>query len=296
MTQRTCCLSEWQSLGWIGALCLSVAGLGAGTPALSQSGGGRHPLTTEHVDLKMVISPEGTNLLQVVLLDHLRFTNRISSQTVIRVPEAAQLTIPPGFETLGPVGSPLWVLPASQDPGLLYLGLSTEGLDLNPQVIDLFVRRIEGPAHVCVWQFDGTGGLAVTVQSRDGLTERDRLGLPVGAHQHHNLGFSAPGLTTVWLQARAQLDGTNVWSAETPILFSVEPLPESLPILGSPRLGGPGNLEFSLSGTPGKTSHLETSPDLLHWDPVGTVTPGFDPVTVTVPVGSSSPNRFYRAR
>jgi len=26
------------------------------------------------------------------------------------------------------------------------------------------------------------------------------------------------------------------------------------------------------------------------------MTPGFDPVTVTVPVGSSSPNRFYRAR
>jgi hypothetical protein len=296
MTQRTCCLSEWQSLGWIGGLCLSVAGLGAGTPALSQSGVVRHPLTTEHVDLKVVISPEGTNLLQVVLRDHLRFTNRISSQTVILIPEAAQLTIPPGFETLGPVDSQLWVLPASQDPRLLFLGLNTEGLKLSPQVLDLFVRRIEGPAHFCVWQFDGTGGLALTVQSRDGLTERDRLELPVGAHQHHNLGFSAPGLTTVWFQARAQLDGTNAWSAETPILFSVEPLPESLPILGSPRLGGPGNLDFFLSGTPGKTTYLETSPDLLHWDAVGTVTPGFDPVTVTVPVGSSSPNRFYRAR
>ena len=103
MAQQTRGSSEWQKLGWIGGLYLSVAGLGAGTPALSQSGGVRYSLTTEHVDLKVVISPEGTNLLQVVLRDHLRFTNRISSQTVIRVPEAAQLTIPPGFETLGPV-------------------------------------------------------------------------------------------------------------------------------------------------------------------------------------------------
>lgn len=276
-------------------LCvLSLPAVGA--PPVLRVGEPRHMLSNEHVDLKLALAPEGTNLLQLVIRDHLRSTNRAVLQTAIRVPEAARLSIPEGFESLGPAGSDLWVLPASQDPRLLYLGLSTEGLALPSQTLDLFVRRIDGPAHLCIWQFDGAGGLSLSVQSRDGLTESDRLQLPVGSHAHHNLGLSASGVTTVWLQTRATVGGTNAWSPETPILFSVEPVPETPFRLGTPRRVSADSLEVTLTGTPGHTTRLETSTNLVEWESLGPVTADFDPVVLTLPAPVASPTRFFRTR
>lgn len=276
----------------LGMLSLATVG----SPGFVQVGEPRHVLTKEHVDLKVVMAPEGTNLLQLILQDHLRSTNRATLRTAIRVPEAARLSVPDGFESLGPAGSDLWVLPASQDPRFLYLGLSTEGLSLPPQTLDLLVRRIDGPAHLCLWQFDGAGGLSLSVQSRDGLTEADRLRMPVGSHAHHNLGLSAPGLTTVWLQARATVGGTNAWSPETPFLFSVEPLPDvpfHLDLVPPTVSGSP---ELSLTGTPGRTTRLETSTNLVDWESLGPVSADFDPVLLTLPAPVASPIRFFRTR
>jgi hypothetical protein len=285
-----------------GGTALVAAGLGAlsvqsaEVPPFLRVGEPRHVLTTEHVDLKVVLAPEGTNLLQLVLRDHLRSTNRPALRTAMRVPEAARLSIPEGFEGLGPAGSDLWVLPASQDPRFLYLGLSTEGLALPPQTLDLFVRRIDGPAHFCIWQFDGAGGLSLSVQSRDGLTESDRLQLPVGSHAHHNLGLSASGVTTVWLQARATVGGTNAWSPETPFVFSVEPLPALPSRLAFAPPVSSGSIDLSLTGTPGRTTRLETSTNLVEWESLGPVTADFDPVVLTLPAPVASPTRFFRTR
>jgi hypothetical protein len=278
-----------------GVLCL-VSGLlmTAARLALGDDARGSYLLTNEHVDLKVILAPEGTNLLQLVFRDHLQSVDRPTRETVVRVPETARLTIPEGFEAVGPAGSDLWVLPAGQDPRLLYLGFSTEGLNLPPQSLELFARRVDGPAQFALWQFDGTGGLSVTFQSRDGLDETDRLRLATGAHQHHNVGLSKPGLTTVWLQVRATVGGTNAWSPETPVLFAVDPLPKE-PV----RLGiGPGPSEerwrLSISGTPGQAVTLEESIDLIHWTQRPALTNGFQPIQIPVASTQDSPARFFR--
>lgn len=186
-------------------------------------------LTNDHVDLQVVSAVAGTNVLALVLHNEDQGLTFAATNAVLIVPESAKLTVPDSFPDLGPAGSDLWVLPASQDPSLLHLGISAEDLDLPAQPVDVFVRRVDGPGHFLAWQFDGADGLRLGVSTRDGLTEADRFTPQVGGHEHHNFGFGTNGHFTVWLQARATVNGTNAWSPETPFLFAVKPVPALTP-------------------------------------------------------------------
>jgi hypothetical protein len=255
-------------------------------------------LTTEHVDLLVILAPEGTNLLQLVVRDEDRRTNHFATNAVLVVAEAAKLSVPDGFPDLGPAGSDLWVLPASQNTQLLYLGVSGENLALPQQPLDLFVRRIEGASHLAIWQFDGLGGIDVGVNSRDGLTAADRLTPNVGGHEHHNFGFTTNGYATVWMQARATVGGTNAWSPETPILFAVEPVP-SVPAgpatLVAAGLEPDGSLRLQLLGTPETRYRLERSTDLNSWEAVEDVVAATNGMTVATPPPGNATQWFFRA-
>lgn len=254
-------------------------------------------LTTEHVDLQVILAPEGTNLLQLVVRDEDRRTNHFATNAVLVVAEAAKLSVPEGFPDLGPAGSDLWVLPASQNPQLLYLGISGEDLPLPAQPLDLFVRRVEG-GNLAIWQFDGTGGIDVGVNSRDGLSDADKLTPNVGGHAHHNFGFTTNGYATVWMQARATVGGTNAWSPETPILFAVEPVPlvpaEPATLMAN-GLGPDGSLRLELRGTPEARYRLERSADFKTWEPVEEVVAGANAVTVLMPLPDRAAQWFFRA-
>jgi len=255
-------------------------------------------LTTEHVDLRIVLAPEGTNLLSLVAHDGDRGTNHSATNFVLVAAESAKLSVPDGFPDLGPAGSDLWVLPASQNPALLYLGISGEGLALSPQRLDLFLRRVDGPGSCVVWQFDGVGGLSISLNTRDGLTEADRFTPAVGGHEHHNWGFSTNGLYTLWFQARSTVGGTNAWSPEVPVLFAVEPVPAVVAgpaVLATSGLEPDGSLRMLLSGTPDATYTVEGSTDLRAWEPIRQVTAGQTPQAVPLPLPAQSPPRFFRA-
>lgn len=255
-------------------------------------------LTTEHVDLLVILAPEGTNLLQLVVRDEDRRTNHFATNAVLVVAEAAKLSVPEGFPDLGPAGSDLWVLPASQNTQLLYLGISGEDLPLPAQPLDVFVRRIEGGSHVAIWQFDGTGGIDVGVNSRDGLSDADKLTPNVGGHAHHNFGFTTNGYTTVWMQARATVGGTNAWSPETPILFAVEPVPlvpAEPATLVAAGVEPDGSLRLQLLGTSEIRYRLERSADFKTWEPVTEVSAAAAAVTVLTPLPGNAAQWFFRA-
>lgn len=255
-------------------------------------------LITEHVDLRIVLAPEGTNLLSLVAHDSDRGTNHSTTNFVLVAAESAKLSVPEGLPDLGPAGSDLWVLPASQNPALLYLGISGERLSLPPQRLDLFLRRVDGPGSCVAWQFDGIGGLAVSFKSRDGLTEADKFSPAVGGHEHYNWGFSTNGLYTLWFQARATVGGTNAWSPEVPVLFAVEPVPAVIAgpaVLTAIGLEPDGSLRLLLSGTPDIIYTIEGSANLRAWEPVRQVTAGQTPQAVPLPQPANAPPRFFRA-
>lgn len=253
-------------------------------------------LTREHVDIRVIEATSGTNRLQVILRDHDRGTNYASTNALLVVSASARLEVPDGFPSLGPSGSSLWVLPASQDPELPYVGVSGEGLNLPPQAFDLFVRRIDGSAAFKAWQFDGAGEIRMSVNSGDGLGSDDRFRPSVGAHEHHNLAFSSPGYSLVWLQARATVDGADLWSPETPVLFAVEPLLEdaasaSLATL-EPASGSTAALV--IQGSPGAVYRLETSDTFATWEALEEFIAGPSPITIPISVVADQAARFYR--
>lgn len=95
----------------------------------------------------------------------------------------------------GAAGSPLWVLPKTQDADLLFLGLGAEELDPAdwPSGLSLRLERVEGPGSFFLWDVGAFGELLPKMSSRDGLGAGDKVDLIAGSHGHYFMGFSAPG-------------------------------------------------------------------------------------------------------
>jgi len=190
----------------------------------------RVPLNNQHVDLGLVYRPSAeSNLLALVVRDGDAGITYDATNVVFTVPDAAKVLLPPGFEVFGNEGDPLWILPQSQNPQLLYMGFSAEGIPSGtfngPATISL--TSIQGPGHVFLWQFDGLSGMRLVMNSRDGLSPEDATRPITGSHEHFNWGFTTNGIYQVTFQASARRPGdtNDVTSISTTFVFAVEPLP-----------------------------------------------------------------------
>ncbi len=203
------------SIGWLGLFNLCAAE--------------RARLSTEHVDLRVVYQPEDpTNKLALVVRDDDHGVSYRSNEVALVVAESARLTLPGDLPPFGNAGEALWILPQTQDPALLYLGLSTEGMPAGvfPGELALYLRAVQGPGHVFAWQA-ALSGLDVRINSRDGLDDADQIPLIAGSHSHWNFGFTSNGVYELVFEVQGRRVGveTNDFSLPTPIRFEVEPLP-----------------------------------------------------------------------
>lgn len=211
----------WSKLGVLLAVC---------GPVIGEE---RVRLTTEHVDLWVVYQPDDpTNKLALVIRDDDHRVAYRSNQVTLVVAETARWELPGDFPPLGNAGDPLWILPQTQDPRLLYLGLSTEGVPtaVFPSGLNFYLRAVQGPGYFFAWQ-SGLGGLDVHWNSRDGLDESDLIRFPAGSHSHWNFGFTTNGAYDLVFEIQGRRAGvpTNDFSLLTPVRFEVEPLPPPAP-------------------------------------------------------------------
>lgn len=259
-------------------------------------------LTTEHVDIKVVYQPDNsTNLLAIYVNDGDHGVRYRGDEAVMVVGEAAEISLPAGTP-LGPEGATLWILPASQNGELLYLGLSAEGLapGIFSGNLDFRLKAVEGPGHFILYQAD-LGGLNLRMDSRDGIDDRDRTDLIVGSHEHRNWAFTTNGIYRLTFQAAGRRVGesTNIVGADTTLVFHVLPLPPELPDLDptpaqlAVRRMANGDLELDLTGTPGARYAVEIGSDLNQWSPFQTVqlTGG----TASLALPNTGTARFFRA-
>jgi hypothetical protein len=245
----------------------------------------RVAFTNEHIDLRITYTPGEAQPLNLVIRNSDLGVNLPANEVVLVAAEPARLELPPGFDVFGMAGDPFWILPQSQDPLLLYLGFSAEGL---PQGIfeprfDIQLVRLDGPGHFFVWQANSFGEIDMRMNSRDGIGIEDRVRPMLGGHDHYNFGFTAGGLYSATFQAIARGLGSDVvWnSPEIPVLFAVLPLPElptTTPTLGLPiRQPDSGTYRVTISGTvPGRSYRIEESSDLRDWEPADSVA-GLEP-------------------
>ncbi|MGF1617084.1 MAG: choice-of-anchor M domain-containing protein, partial [Acidimicrobiia bacterium] len=117
------------------------------------------------------------------------------------LPEAE--TTAPGFapfEFLGPAGTPVWLLPMTQDPSLLWPGWSTEHSSLAGEFtsIQFEITDVEGPGDFHLFLNDAFGNPIHRANSVGTLS--NTWTEPVPAHVHSNWAFTAAGVYTITFQ------------------------------------------------------------------------------------------------
>ena len=186
-------------------------------------------LTREHTDgLCILYNPSGSNLLSLITWQRDAGLDLPTNQVIFVVKPESKLTLPPGTP-FGDEGAPFWILPQSQNPSLLYLGINSErvpfGVFTGPLAIRL--KRFEGPGYFMAWQATGPGQFNIRVNTRDGIDAGDFFSPLIGAHEHFNWGFSKTGVYSANFQVTGQRIGesTNIFSPESTFVFHVQPLP-----------------------------------------------------------------------
>lgn len=153
----------------------------------------------------------------------------------------------------GAAGSPLWILPKTQDPELPFFGVGAEEMSPDDWVgsLSLKLEDVRGPGHVFVWDVGAFGELQPKMSSRDGFSASDVLAVEAGSHGHYFWAFSAPGDYEVSLSASGthKVDGAV---ASEPVAYRFQVVPE--PGVGGLLILGGLCLGFRRRTAPGSTS------------------------------------------
>lgn len=191
-------------------------------------------LTNQHMDFRLQydLAAEGSNQLDLVLGYDPGQRVASTNAYIVAIPEA-MLTIPanPNFAFLGPAGSPVWILPQSQNTSLPYLGISAEDIPnktfADPMEMELL--SVEGPGNFFAWAVSGAGQPpSIKYIATNGVVSHDhRLAFPfIGSHEHNNWAFSTNGLYRVTLRANGRFpnDTTNTVGRSVSWAFQILPL------------------------------------------------------------------------
>jgi surface-anchored protein len=180
-------------------------------------------LTFEHIDILPTAS-----FTNIAILNEDAFpAEQLEASNVVLVAEqSAKVVIPgglpPSFAPLGPAGSTVWILPAAQDPDLLFMGVAGYDLAANAEMRLLSVEaQCRTNAHLLNYQtFLGTA--TFFMNSRNGISTADKVEVNAGSHQHYNWVFTTNGVHRVTFQAVNT--SLMLTSPPTTFLFHVLPL------------------------------------------------------------------------
>ncbi|WP_207914319.1 choice-of-anchor M domain-containing protein [Micromonospora sp. KC213] len=184
------------------------------------------------------------------------------------LPEAA-MAVPddPRFAFLGPAGSPVWLLPMTQDPDLLWPGWNTTTLDsgvFEGNKVRLSLVGVQGPGTVTLFTQDSFGGPIIKFRGDDGLP--DAIDVPVKTHAHSNWAFSALGSYTLTFQADATLaNGTTVSTGPVDYSFVVGELSGGGPEVGLSISGMADEYQPNDTVTLNAVQTPQTELDRYHW-------------------------------
>jgi surface-anchored protein len=185
-------------------------------------------LNHEHTDgLCILYSPAAPNLLSLVAWQRDAGLDLPTNQVIFVANPQAMIKLPAGTP-FGTSGQPFWILPQTQNPNLLYLGVNSERVPsavfTGPLTIQL--KSFSGPGYFMVWQATAPGQYNIRINTRDGIGMSDNFMPLIGSHEHFNWGFSTTGVYCATFQVIGQRIGesTNIVSPVATYLFQVLPL------------------------------------------------------------------------
>ena len=258
-------------------------------------------LTNAHVDIRVIYDPAAARPLSLVTVNSDQGVALPADKVVLIAAEKSRLVLPDGTP-FGAGGDPLYILPQSQDPELLYLGFSTEHLSAGvfQGRLSIALKKVEGPGNFFVWQATSFGDFRIAMNTADGITEMDRTSPLTGSHEHFNWGFSQPGIYHVTFQASGRRlgEGQDLVSDDTVFEFRVLPLPTeietpSLVVLG---LTASGELRLQLQGTGGAAYVVEQQQPGTAWECLREIGIPSDAQTTEFVVPTNQLVQWFRAR
>ncbi|MDR0625824.1 MAG: TIGR03773 family transporter-associated surface protein, partial [Bifidobacteriaceae bacterium] len=125
---------------------------------------------------------------------------------------SARLTLPSGLEQVGSAGTPVWLVPQTQNADLVWLGWSTEGLNsANARgSVSWTLDKVDGPGRVSVYLSGVFGGVQQVVFPGSAYD------IALGVHAHANWAFSAEGIYRLTMTQRVTLaSGARSTDTET---------------------------------------------------------------------------------
>ncbi|GLY07807.1 choice-of-anchor M domain-containing protein [Actinoplanes sp. NBRC 101535] len=183
-------------------------------------------LSAGHVDILDIDYANSALTLDVLDGTGATDVDRPASDVILQVPATAKVTVPSGtaWSFLGTAGDTAWVLPQTQQAGLLYAGWNTLGVPsgaVQSDSVNLRLTGVTGPGRFSTYTTGSFGTPSKSFDSGDGLP--DTLTVARNSHAHANWAFSAAGTYIVTFEVTAQLatTGATVTSGPTAYTFTV---------------------------------------------------------------------------
>lgn len=228
---------------------------------------GREEVTHGHFDVGPVLN--GGNLTSSVKDDRTSPARHVSPGALEFVlNDAAKLNLPAGMEDIAPAGTPVYMIGATQQQGVPWLGWSTQ----DPELL----KQLDGPVTMSLNGFEGPGTLSTFLSGNFGSAGQkvfdSRRGgsfqVPANTHQHSNWVFTAEGRYTVTIGWTARLKNGQQVSSESVLHFTVGN-PDNAPAsnnaqgaAGTKQDGGEkSTAKNPLNGTVDEATGIVTKPD-----------------------------------
>lgn len=228
---------------------------------------GREEVTHGHFDVGPVLN--GGNLTSSVKDDRTSPARHVSPGALEFVlNDAAKLNLPAGMEDIAPAGTPVYMIGATQQQGVPWLGWSTQ----DPELL----KQLDGPVTMSLNGFEGPGTMSTFLSGNFGSAGQkvfdSRSGgsfqVPANTHQHSNWVFTAEGRYTVTIGWTARLKNGQQVSSESVLHFTVGN-PDNAPAsnnaqgaAGTKQDGGEkSTAKNPLNGTVDEATGIVTKPD-----------------------------------
>ncbi|WP_237221905.1 TIGR03773 family transporter-associated surface protein, partial [Rothia nasimurium] len=134
--------------------------------------------------------------------------------------DAAKTKLPAGMDHIAPAGSEVYLIGATQQANVPWVGWNTQ----NPALVDqaagpvtLTLSDLQGPGRLSVFLSGNFGGAGTPVFNGVG----DSFSVPLNTHQHGNWVFTAPGIYTATLTWSAKLKDGSTQTATGTLRFEV---------------------------------------------------------------------------
>jgi surface-anchored protein len=144
----------------------------------------------------------------------------------------------PKLAFLGRPGDPVWIIPQTQRPGVLWAGWNTEELRA-PEVTGQVAWRltgVDGPGAMAIYTVNAFGDPSILFNSADGLP--DARDVPLGTHAHGNWAFTRAGTYRLTFEMSATLASGQVSTDIEALAVTVADDPAAGPPGGGQPPGG----------------------------------------------------------